>query len=106
VLENKRLGDRVVKVSLNAIPLLEEHTPVLIDDIIASGETMLEAARMLRERHAVPPVCVAAHGIFAGRALEAFAENKLRGCEQFDAAYDAIDISGLLAEVISGTACD
>jgi ribose-phosphate pyrophosphokinase len=65
VLTKERLGDRQVRVSLPDATTLRARTPVLVDDIISSAQTMLEAARQLRSLGGPPPVCVAVHALFA-----------------------------------------
>ncbi len=65
ILEKTRRGDRDVSVS---VPDLERHgdrTPVLIDDIVSTGKTMVEATRRLREAGSTAPMCVAIHAVFA-----------------------------------------
>ena len=74
VLEKTRFGDKDVRVT---VPDLRRHagrTPVLIDDIISSGRTLVAALERLREAATPPPVCVAVHGLFAGDALAAIRE--------------------------------
>jgi ribose-phosphate pyrophosphokinase len=64
VLSKVRRGDTDV---VESIPNLEGHrsrTPVLVDDIISTGETMIAAIRHLREQGSPPPVCVAVHAVF------------------------------------------
>lgn len=70
VARKERHGDREVAVFLPEMEQWREHTPVLLDDIIASGGTLLQTLRCLRGRSSVPPVCVAVHGLFADGALE------------------------------------
>lgn len=65
VLEKIRNGDRDVSISIKNLAALDGRTPVLVDDIISSGRTMLEAIRHLRECRSAPPICIAVHGIFA-----------------------------------------
>lgn len=71
VLTKARHGDlRVVE----SIPNLAEHrsrTPVLVDDIISTGRTMIEALRHLREQDAPRAWCVGVHAVFAGDAYAA-----------------------------------
>ena len=50
VLEKVRRGDRNVEISLENLPALDERTSVLVDDIISSGGTMIEAVRRIRAR--------------------------------------------------------
>ena len=40
-------------------------TPVLVDDIISTGQTMIAAVRRLRDQGVAAPVCVATHAVFA-----------------------------------------
>ena len=67
ILEKTRRGDRDVSVSE---PHCEElvsasRTPVLIDDIVSTGKTMVAATRQLRAAGTAPPMCVAIHAVFA-----------------------------------------
>jgi ribose-phosphate pyrophosphokinase len=67
ILEKTRRGDR--DVSIAAPPavdgLCNGHTPVVIDDIVSTGKTMVEATRQLRAAGTKPPLCVAIHAVFA-----------------------------------------
>ncbi|MDP1932997.1 MAG: ribose-phosphate diphosphokinase [Gammaproteobacteria bacterium] len=69
VLTKERFGDRDVRISL---PHVEQYTaciPVLVDDIISTGRTMLQAAAHLQAAGLVAPICIGVHGIFAEGAL-------------------------------------
>ena len=70
VLSKKRHGDRDVRMTLPDLEGLQDHTPVMIDDIISSGGTIAEATRHLLEHGLKPPVVVAVHGLFGDRARE------------------------------------
>ncbi|OOG38573.1 MULTISPECIES: ribose-phosphate diphosphokinase [unclassified Rhodanobacter] len=70
VAHKERHGDRDVEILLPEMDKWRDHTPVLVDDIIASGETMVQTLRCLHARTSLPPVCVAVHGVFAEGALE------------------------------------
>jgi ribose-phosphate pyrophosphokinase len=63
VLTKVRTGDRRVAVSLPDLSGVEHRTPVLVDDILSSGRTMIEACSRFRECGAVPPVCIAVHAL-------------------------------------------
>lgn len=43
---------------------------VLVDDIIASGRTMIEAVRLLAAQGWPPPACIAVHGLFPDHSDE------------------------------------
>ena len=74
VMEKTRRGDRDVRVSLP--PNLDtDRTVILLDDIISSGGTMVEAVRLIRANGSPPPVCVAVHGVFADNAFTALMDS-------------------------------
>jgi ribose-phosphate pyrophosphokinase len=64
ILEKTRRGDRDVSISMPD-QAWSGHTPVLIDDIVSTGKTMVEATRQLRAAGSAPPVCIAIHAVFA-----------------------------------------
>jgi len=64
ILEKTRRGDRDVSVSAPQDPW-SGHTPIIIDDIVSTGRTMLEATRQLRAAGSAPPMCIAIHAVFA-----------------------------------------
>ena len=49
---------------------VDGKTAIIVDDMISTGGTLVEAARSLRDRGAKRVFACATHGIFAGRALE------------------------------------
>lgn len=69
VVKKTRAGDEDVRSTIPDLHLHPGRTPVLIDDIISSGRTLVAALNHLRGQHAPPPVCVAVHGLFADDAL-------------------------------------
>jgi ribose-phosphate pyrophosphokinase len=71
VLEKVRRGDRDVSVSIPDPAVLRGRTPVLVDDIISTGRTMVAAVRHLMAQGLNPPVCIGVHAIFAEDAREA-----------------------------------
>jgi len=68
VLHKTRRGDREVEVSLPDIERLRGCTPVLVDDIVSSGRTLVAALEHLGRLGLPPAVCVVIHPIFAGDA--------------------------------------
>lgn len=70
VLQKVRRGDRDVEISLPEIEQWQDHTPVLIDDVISTGQTMIETVKHLNRAGMAQPVCLAVHGIFAGSAYQ------------------------------------
>ena len=100
VLRKTRRGDRDVEVAMPDLARWRERTPVLVDDIISSGQTMVETLKHLRREGAAAPVCVGVHGIFAGSALEEMrAAGAARVVTTNTIAHptNGIDVSDLLA---------
>lgn len=63
--EKKRLGDRRVEITLPALDTHQNKTAVIIDDVISSGQTILQCIAALRAKGFNKIQCAAVHGIFA-----------------------------------------
>lgn len=74
ILQKERRGDYDVCVSLPDLNNAERHTPVLVDDIISSGRTMLETIKHLQSAGLPRAVAIGVHGIFAGDAYNRLTE--------------------------------
>lgn len=70
ILEKTRRGDRDVSISAPPSGHWNGHTPVLIDDIVSTGKTLIEATRQLRAAGTAAPMCVAIHAVFADSVLD------------------------------------
>jgi ribose-phosphate pyrophosphokinase len=80
VFEKERHGDRNVSLSAPDLAKWLGRTPVLIDDVIASGTTMVEAAKAVTEAGLAAPYCIGIHGLLdraAGKRLEQLARRLL-----------------------------
>ncbi|MEH6542406.1 MAG: ribose-phosphate diphosphokinase [Porticoccaceae bacterium] len=108
--EKKRLGDRRVEITL---PVLDVHqqfdaqqqkTAVIIDDVISSGQTILQCIAALKAKGFNKIQCVAVHGIFAdgvdAQLLAAGLED-LVTTNTIAHRSNAIDISELLVPPIT-----
>jgi ribose-phosphate pyrophosphokinase len=103
MLDKVRRDDRTVEVSFPADASLAGRTPVLLDDIISTGRTMIAAIARLREAHARPAVCVGVHAVFAPGAFEelvAAGAARVVTCNTIPHPSNAIDISGEVAAVV------
>lgn len=102
ILEKTRRGDREVEIRLPDRSRLDGRTPVIADDIIASGQTMLETVRLMVKMQAEKPVCIAVHGLFADRS-----DDKLAGegaivitSNTVQHATNAIDVTSVITSCI------
>jgi ribose-phosphate pyrophosphokinase len=102
VLEKIRRGDRDVEISVKNLAGFNGRTPVLVDDIISSGRTMIEAVRLILARGAAAPVCIAVHGLFADNSdvLLARAGARVVTSNSIPHATNTIDVGKLLANAI------
>lgn len=69
-----RNGDRDVAVAVPDLSAWRNRTPVVLDDIISSGRTMIEAVKHVRAAQLAAPVCIGVHAVFAGDAYDAVRE--------------------------------
>lgn len=102
VLEKTRRGDRNVEISIKNLADLGGRTPVLVDDIISTGHTMLEAIRLLKTRDGPAPVCLAIHGLFADDAYEAMigAGARVITCNTVPHPSNAVDVHSAMHDAI------
>jgi ribose-phosphate pyrophosphokinase len=101
VLRKTRRGDRDVEVAVPDLAQWRGRTPVLVDDIVSSGQTMVETLKHLKDKRLAPPVCIGVHGIFAGNALagmKAAGAARIVTTNTIAHETNGIDVSGLLAE--------
>lgn len=103
VLEKIRKGDRNVKVSVPQVEKYKEHIPVLVDDIISTGKTMIETIGHLKTAGMKAPVCIGIHPILSGKAYEKILQagaSKVVTCNTIMHPSNGINIDELLAEEI------
>ncbi len=103
VLRKHRSGDRSVQVLLPNLDLLRGRTPVLVDDIISSGQTMAATVRELVSMGFAAPICVGVHPVFAGDALavlEGAGAARVVSCNTLPHPSNAIDVTIALAESV------
>lgn len=70
VLQKIRRGDRDVEVSLPDVSAWQDRQPVLVDDIVSSARTMIQAVASVRRVGLPAPLCIGVHALFAPGAYE------------------------------------
>ncbi len=101
ILEKTRHGDRDVSVSVPDVDKWMNHQPVLFDDIISTGKTMIETVKHLKETGMKAPVCIAVHAIFADDAYQALLDagvERIVTCNTIPHTSNTIDVSPLITE--------
>lgn len=92
-----RIGDDSVKISIPNIGAYQNRVPVIMDDIISTGETMIETIRHLNDYELKKPVCIAIHGIFSNDAYNNLLKNNVQDivtCNTVFHETNQIDVSG------------
>lgn len=95
----QRRGDRAVDVVLPELASFRSRNVVIIDDVIASGETILQCIAALKRQQFSHIRCAAVHGIFADQSdarLLAAGLQALVTCNTLVHASNGIDVTHLL----------
>ena len=69
ILEKIRKGDRSVEISIPNLEKYKEFTPVLVDDIISTAQTMITTIGLLKKTGMQKPICIGIHAVFANNAF-------------------------------------
>lgn len=99
VLNKQRFGDRNVEITVPQIDFCRGRQPVLIDDVISSGRTMIEAAMKFEKEGFSKPYCLTVHPIFADQSYQQLLElsNKVISTNTITHTSSKISIVRLLA---------
>ncbi len=103
VLQKIRRGDKDVEVSLPGTSALAGRQPVLIDDIVSSARTMIQAVANVRRVGLPPPVCIGVHALFCADAYDALlaaGPQRVLTCDTVPHASNAISVVPLLAAAV------
>lgn len=99
IVEKTRKGDNVVSATIPNIKLYENHTPIIVDDIISSGATVIETIKHIQSYGIESIYCIAVHAIFAKDSYQALLETGVKDiitCNTIKHPTNQIDISHLL----------
>ena len=101
--EKNRYGDRHVEVTLPDISAYQNATAVIIDDVISSGQTIMQCVQSLKLQNIGSIQCAAIHGIFADNSDKALLESGLHSLVTSNTIphqTNAFDVTALLAKPI------
>ncbi|GGY37652.1 phosphoribosylpyrophosphate synthetase [Bacterioplanes sanyensis] len=104
VLNKQRSGDREVAIDVPDIRHYQQHTPVLVDDIVSTGRTMLRTAEQLVQQGLPKPLCIAVHAVFAEGAEQEMRAGPIAdivSCDCIPHPSNRIATAGLLAPAIN-----
>jgi len=71
VMRKTRRSDQVVEVSAPDMEAYRQHTPIVVDDVMSSAQTMVETVTRLVAAGLRAPVCLAVHALFSDTAEQA-----------------------------------
>lgn len=102
MLRKKRYTSRHVRIELHKNLNLSKVSPIIIDDIISTGHTMIEVIKDLKKIKAKKVYCIGVHALLVENALKKL--NNVGGivitCNAIPNKTNKIDLSKLVAENI------
>lgn len=104
VFRKDRRGDRDVQLAAPPLAAWRNRTPVLVDDIISSGATMIEGAELILACGLKTPYCVAVHALFdaaTGAKIDGIARQLLT-TDTILNEFSHFQMGPLIAEQIEG----
>ena len=78
IVDKRRSGDDEVARAVNLIGDVEGKVALIVDDEVASGGTLVEAARFVLERGAIAVEACVVHPVLSGRAIERIQTSPIR----------------------------
>ncbi len=99
ILSKLRHSDFDVSVSIPNVAHYKNHTPVIVDDIISTGRTLIETAKHLKELKMKPAICIGIHALFTENVFEEIKKSGVQDvvtCNTILHESNKIDISHLL----------
>lgn len=108
VLRKQRRGDRDVSIEVTDLSEFRDRTPVLLDDIVSSGRTMIETARQTKEQHMPLPVCIAVHALLSDGAYTSLRALARRVVSTNTVLHEtnAIDVAAAIADQVASLSRD
>lgn len=104
VMAKTRRGDRDVSVVMDAPEGATARTPVLVDDIISTGRTLVAAAQALAAAGFAPPLCIGVHALMDEQALhelQAAGVRRVATCDTVAHTSNAIALGADLARAVA-----
>ena len=98
ILKKKRYSSYHVEVELNKKADFDKKNIVIVDDIISTGHTIIETAKLLRKLGAKNIYCICVHGIFVDDALKKLKKEKIKiiSTNTIPNPFAKIDVSGVI----------
>ncbi|MBI5001021.1 MAG: ribose-phosphate diphosphokinase [Euryarchaeota archaeon] len=100
-IEKKRLDGSTVQMTPKELNVRGKRVAI-VDDIIATGGTMMKAAEQLRAQGATRVIAVCTHGLFTGGALDKLRQSfdEVHACDTLESPASTISAAGSIAAEI------
>ena len=100
ILKKKRYSSYHVEVRLNKKIGLRGRNVVIVDDIVSTGHTIIETAKLLRRLGAKNIYCICVHGLFVDGALKKLNKAKIKviSTNTIPNPVARIDASGIIVK--------
>jgi len=107
IVDKRREGPDKVEM-MHVIGNVKGKTAIIVDDLISTGGTIIEAAEILLKNEALEVYGCASHGVFAGSAIEKLEKSKLKEIiitdtiphSSLPSKFKILSVSNLLGEAI------
>ncbi len=103
VLRKIRRGDRDVEVNVPDVSAWSGRQPVLVDDIVSSAHTTIQAVASVRRVGLQAPLCIGVHALFAPGAYEALLASRpgrVLSCDTVPHASNEISVVEPMARAL------
>lgn len=100
ILSKKRLTEKKVKITINKKISIKNKNVIIVDDIISTGNTIIQSIKKLKKLGAKKFYCIAVHGIFSENALKRIKKLNVTiiTTNSIPNPVSKIDISGIIVE--------
>lgn len=104
IAEKQRFGDTAVTSTISKLENYSNHAPVVVDDIISTGVTMIAIINQLKSSNTTPIHCIGVHGIFADNAFQKLsALAQVVTCNTITHSSNKINVSTLIADAVANS---
>lgn len=104
VASKQRLGDKEVKIKIPPLKNAKTATAILIDDVISSGQTLIESIKQVKEQGCLNIFCLATHALCSDenfkKVLQAGAK-EIISTNSIIHPSNQIDLSSTIAQAIA-----
>lgn len=100
ILKKKRYSSRTVRIKVTGAAQFKKRNVIIVDDIVSTGNTMLEPIKQLKKFGAKKVICICVHGLFVENALQRLRKigAEVVSTNTIENKVSKIDVSGLIAE--------